>query len=116
LTQFLFGAKRSRVNPIRTVETLVVSLSEKPFNVSPPYLSGGKFNDYINEVVATASSYKRALELRDNVAVVGYFSKGLLDPSMPKAEGVSFEVVNNPPEVFNRIKNTLDNLIRNKRI
>ncbi|BAB64980.2 putative CRISPR-associated regulatory protein Csa2 [Sulfurisphaera tokodaii str. 7] len=87
LTQFLFGAKRTRFNPLVEIEALVLSVSEKPFNLPP---INGDFNDYLNLVKSTADSFSSALEI-DRPKIVFY------------VKGVKGSL-SNPVEVFKSVR------------
>ncbi|BBG27856.1 type I-A CRISPR-associated protein Cas7/Csa2 [Sulfuracidifex tepidarius] len=83
LTQFLFGAKRSRYNPLTEIEALVLSVSEKPFNIPP---INGNIKEYLELVRNTANSFGKVLGI--NTPTVVFYAKGV--------EGSK----SNPVEVF----------------
>ncbi len=73
LGQNLFGAKRSRFNPILEVMNAAVAVSRPlPFTVSPPQKAG-----YIDETIARAKAYRELMrkigaEVEVEVATYGY--------------------------------------------
>ena len=87
LTQFLFGAKRTRYNPLVEVEALAVALSEKPFNLPP---INGSVGEYVKLVESTAGSFSKALGV--SKPKLAFYAKGV--------EGSE----SNPVEVFNKVK------------
>ncbi|BDB98535.1 type I-A CRISPR-associated protein Cas7/Csa2 [Saccharolobus caldissimus] len=86
LTQFLFGAKQTRFKPIVEIEGLVVSVSEKPFNLPP---LNGDMNEYMSSVSSTADSFAQVLGIK-KPTIVAYLKYGKGN-------------VSNPVEVFNNI-------------
>ena len=93
LTQFLFGAKRTRFNPLIEIEALVVAISEKPFNLPP---INGNIDEYIKLVKSTAKSFSSVLGIGE--PAINFYAKGV--------EGSAA----NPVEVFKEAKSKLDNV------
>ncbi|BDC18761.1 type I-A CRISPR-associated protein Cas7/Csa2 [Acidianus sp. HS-5] len=83
LTQFLFGAKRSRYNPLTEIEAIALCISEKPFNIPP---INGDVKEYLKLVRSTAESFGKVLSIK--APAIAFYAKGV--------EGS----VSNPVEVF----------------
>jgi len=112
LTQFLFGAKKSRVNPVVKVEAVVAAVSEKPFNVGPIYFRDGVINNYLSEVVSVASSFKESLNLSSDVIVIYYVAGEVLGSEPVQRRGVRAVKAENVVDVFSKVKAEIRNLLR----
>ncbi|ARM74581.1 type I-A CRISPR-associated protein Cas7/Csa2 [Acidianus manzaensis] len=98
LSQMLFGAKQTRFKPIVDIEALFISLTEKPFNLPPVSMSNNSMDSYIDFVSSTLESFKKALDLKNTNKIYYYVKEGLTTKNND---------INNPVEVFNRVKNDL---------
>ena len=103
LTQFLYGAKQARFKPIVEIEALVVSFSEKPFNLPP---INNDFIEYLKQVTFTADAFADFLGI--NNVLINYYTKDKVkidedeikkDKNKDKLH-VTLQGKDNPVEVF----------------
>ena len=97
ITQALFGAKRTRFNPIIEMEGLAVSISEMPFNLRPITHCEGPCK-WLEEEAARASSFRRAMGLSRDIHIVYWFRNRKCQA--PSVDGVRCVGVDTPEDVF----------------
>ena len=94
LTQFLFGAKQTRFKPIVEIEAIIVSFSEKPFNLPP---INGDFAEYLKQVTSSANAFADFLGISN--VLINYYTKEKEEIRKEK-DKVSLQAKENPVEVF----------------
>ena len=105
LTQFMFGAKKTRVNPVTEIEAVMVALSEKPFNTPPLTLSNGKLDESVKLALGTAASLKSVLNMSRSVSIHLYSKPGLIT----SINDVKY--VDNPVKVFDNTKREINEIM-----
>ncbi|MGC9227521.1 type I-A CRISPR-associated protein Cas7/Csa2 [Caldivirga sp.] len=106
LTQFMFGAKRTRVNPVIDIEAVMVTLGEKPFNAAPLTLSNGKLDDTVKLTSGATASLKNVLGMKRAISIYLYSKPGLTGQEI---QGVKY--VDNPVKVFDNVKEEINKIM-----
>ena len=104
----LFGAKRSRYNPVWDVKSLVVALSKGPveFIVSP-----GMTRDYIKKTYERAVNITKAIQ-EETINIYAYNGENLEEPQLVQGvKNVTYEKVASHTEALVRARDKLVKII-----